>query len=159
MDWGEILTKGMKLEQDGREFYLRAAALSADAKAREMFRKLADDELAHYNYLQRQYAAVMCGEDWCVIPELDKVEPVDLREPIFPAGKDLAVELPANATLKDVLLFALAAEDKSFKLYRDSAAALEDAEGKQMFAGLAGAELKHFELLMQTYESFFGYPG
>ncbi len=157
MDWLDTLNKAMKLEQDGRRFYLQAAQMSDDAEAQEMFRRLADDELNHYNYLQREYASLLCDERWCVIPELEGVEPVDVEQPIFPE-KDLSEALGEDATLENVLIFALDAEDKSIKLYQESADKVQDPQAKELFRKLSAAEMGHFSTVMQRYESFFGYP-
>jgi len=158
MDTLDILNKALKLEQESREFYLRAAKLSGEEETKQMFRQLADDELNHYNFLQRQYASFICDDVGCAIPELDKVEPLDLKEPIFPTDKKAVEELTEDATIEDALLFALGTEDKSFKLYRESAETVDDPAAKQMFMKLAAAETKHFETLMHRYESFYGYP-
>ncbi|MGC9357229.1 MAG: ferritin family protein [Anaerolineae bacterium] len=158
-EWLDILTRAMKLEQDGREFYLHAATMTDDKSAQKMFRRLADDELHHYTYLQREYASLLCDDRWCVIPELETVERIDEEEPIFPpADRELDETLGENPTLEDVLLFALDAEDKSFKLYQESAKKVSDSEAKALFNSLASAEMGHFTTVMQRYESFFGYP-
>ncbi len=157
MDWLDILTKAMKLEQDGRRFYLQAAKMSDEPEAADMFRRLADDELKHYNYLQREYASLLCDERWCVIPELEGVEPVDMEQPIFPR-QDLTETLGDDPSLEDVLLFALTAEDKTIEIYQKSAKQVGDPQASDLFNNLVAAERGHFTTVMQRYESIFGYP-
>ena len=154
----EILTQAMKLEQDGEAFYLQAAGLSTDAETRAMFEQLARDEKAHLGYIERQYAALECGEAWCSIPELDKVAPVDVEAPIFPTDLRRVTEITAQASLEDALLFALNAEDASIKLYKDGAVRAENAEAQQLFLQLVSAETVHFTILLQRYESLYPYP-
>lgn len=158
MDTLEIINKALKLEQESREFYLRAVTLSKDEETKKMFRQLADDELNHYIFLQRQYASLICDDTWCDIPELDQVAPLDLKEPVFPKDKQAIEALVKGATLEDALLLALTTEDKSFKLYRESAEEATSPEGRQMFMKLAAAETEHFSRLMTRYESIYGYP-
>ncbi len=158
MDWQEVLKRAMRLEQDGREFYLRAAQLSEDEEIRQMFRKLADDELSHYNYLQREYAEILCSNRWCEIPDLEDVEPIDVKEPIFPLDKDLSETLPDDASLEDTLLFALTAEDATVELYQESAEKVEDPNAKALFSNLAAVEMRHFSTVLQRYESRYSYP-
>lgn len=158
MDWQEVLKKAMRLERDGREFYLRAAQLSEDEEIKKMFRKLADDELSHYNYLQREYAEILCNNRWCEIPDLETVEPVDVEEPVFPLDKDLEETLPDDASLEDVLLFALTAEDATVDLYKKSAEAVENPSAKELFSNLAAVEMRHFSTVLQRYESRYHYP-
>ena len=55
MDELHILTKAMKLEREGKRFYLQAAGASDDPETVSMFKTLADDEEHHYNYIERQH--------------------------------------------------------------------------------------------------------
>jgi rubrerythrin len=158
MDWLEILKRAMKLERNGREFYLRAADISREADAVQMFRRLADDELDHYNFLQREYAEVLCNDSWCEIPELEDIETPDEKRPIFPDKKDIGEVLPEEASLEDVLLFALDAEDKTVDLYEKSAEEVDDPRAEEFFSRLARVEKGHFSTVFQRYESIFHYP-
>ena len=78
MDELTILTQAMRLEEQGREFYLRAAERSEDPETATMFRTLASDEMHHYNYLERQYNALAGGGAWVPIPELGEVGDITL---------------------------------------------------------------------------------
>lgn len=159
MNWLETLKRAMKLEEDGREFYLRAAAMVEEPDAVQMFRRLADDELDHYNYLQREYAEVLCNDTWCDIPHLDEVAPPDSEAPIFPKDREqMGDALPKDPTLEDVLLFALDAEDKTVKLYQESAEKADDPQAETFFSQLAQVEMGHFSTVLQRYESYFHYP-
>jgi rubrerythrin len=159
MNWLEILKRAMKLEQKGREFYLRAATMLDDAEAVKMFRRLADDELDHYNFLQREYAEVLCNDTWCDIPDLEGVESPDVEKPIFPQDREaLNDTLPDDASLEEVLLFALDAEDKTVKLYKESAEQVEDPQAQEFFSRLAEVERGHFSTVLQRYESYYHYP-
>jgi len=157
-DLTDILGKAMKLEEEGRDFYLKAADLTDDLETKKMFYQLAEDELDHLGYVQRQYAALKCDEAWCTLPEMDKIEPIDLEAPIFPADLQRIESLSDNATLEDALVFALAAEKESFALYQQGAGKAHNAEARQLFLQLASAEMTHFNTLMQRYESAYGYP-
>jgi rubrerythrin len=158
MDELSVLTKAMKLEMDGKAFYLMAAGISDDPETKEMFATLAEDEQHHYNYIERQLNQRKDGKDWVPIPELTKVEAVDARAPIFPAGKQVPKTLPDKPTLEDALLFGLDAEVKSYELYDQSAKQTDNPDARKMFEKLAAAERGHFDTLMMRYESYFDYP-
>lgn len=158
MDLLDALTQGMKLEQDGRELYTRIAEQMKDTETQAMFKQLASDEVDHFNYIKRQYDALADGKGWHAIPEMELVETVDAVSVVFPPEKQVLSQLPSNPSEEDALLFALAVEDKSFKLYHNSAGFAKDPEAKKLFMQLAGAEQTHFQVLMQRYESRFGYP-
>ena len=158
MDLLDALTQGMKLEKDGRELYTSIAEHMEDPDTKAMFTQLAADEVDHFNYIKRQYDALVDGEGWQAIPEMALVEAVDAVSVVFPPEKQVLSQLPSNPSEEDALLFALAVEDKSFKLYHNSAGLAKDPEAQKLFMQLAGAEQTHFEVLMQRYESRFGYP-
>jgi rubrerythrin len=135
------------------------ADLFTDADTQSMFKQLAADEVDHFNYIKRQYDALGEGKGWSSIPEMKLVKAVDAVSVVFPPEKQALTELPDNPTEEDALLFALAVEDKSFKLYYNSATIAKDAEAQKLFMQLAGAEETHFDILMQRYDAMFGYPG
>ena len=158
MDTLTVLKQAMKLERDGLDFYLSAAERSKDTTTAQLFRDLAADEVHHYNYIGRQYDALVAGETWVAIPDLASVEPADLQAPIFPAGIGARSELPENPSDEDGLLFALGAEMKSYELYSRSAKEVDDAAARDLFQGLASAEMQHFDLIMARYSALHGYP-
>ena len=158
MDELTVLTKAMKLEREGKRFYLQAAGASQDPETAGMFKTLAEDEEHHYAYIERQVNELKAGKGWVHIPELDQVEAVDAQAPIFPAGKQAPEVLPAKPSLEDALLFGLDTEIKSYELYRHCAGSIDNPEARQTFTKLAAAERGHFDTLMMRYESHFGYP-
>jgi bacterioferritin (cytochrome b1) len=158
MDELTVLTKAMKLEREGKRFYLQAAEASQDAETAGMFKTLAEDEEHHYAYIERQVNELKAGKGWVHIPELDQVKPVDAQAPIFPAGKQAPEVLAAKPSLEDALLFGLDTEIKSYELYKNCSLEIDNPEAKQMFEKLAAAERGHFDTLMMRYESHFGYP-
>jgi rubrerythrin len=157
MELKDALTQAMKLELDGRDFY-REIADSVAPEAADIFNQLADDEVDHYNYIKRQYEALEAGKGWSPISELDIVEEFDAVSVVFPPDLKKIEELPDDPSEEDALIFALGVEDKLFRLYSQSMKRAEDSEAEQMFMQLASAEQRHFDTLMQRYESRFGYP-
>ena len=157
MELKEALKQGMKLELNGRDFY-REIADNVNPEAAEIFNRLADDEVDHYHYIKRQYEALEEGKGWSPISELDIVEEFDAVSTIFPSDLDKVDELSDDPSEEDALIFALGVEDETFRLYANSAERAKEEEAKQMFMQLASAEQKHFNTLMQRYESRFGYP-
>lgn len=158
MDLMNVLSQALKLENDGREFYLNMAEMLEDEDGKQMFRHLADDESHHYKYIERQYEALRAGRGWATIAEMGAPEALDAVSLIFPPKTVASQVLPKNPTEEDALLFALGVEDKSFQLYYNSAQIAKDPDAKTLFSQLATAEHTHFNILMQRYESRFPYP-
>lgn len=158
MELMDVLVQAMKLESDGRRFYEMLAAQVDNRDTAKVFAQLAADEVDHYNYIERQYEALDEGKGWSAIPEMAAVEVIDAVSVVFPPQKEVIQALSENPSDEEALLFALGVEDKSFKLYYNSAQIAKDAEAKKLFMQLAGAEQTHFNVLMQRYESQFAYP-
>lgn len=158
MELMDVLTQAMKLEIDGRDFYLKMADMLPDTAVQQIFKHLADDEVSHLHYIQRQAEALRAGKGWAAIPEMAQVEALETISLVFPPAKEARKELSAHPTEEDALLFAMGAEDKSFQLYYNSAQIASDLEAKKLFSQLAQAEHTHFNILMQRYESRYPYP-
>jgi rubrerythrin len=158
MDLKDVLAQALKLELDGQEFYTRMVSRMEDEAGQAMFQQLADDEVDHYNYIKRQYEALQAGKGWAAIPEMELVNSIDAVSVLFPPAEKEISELPDNPDEEDALLFGLNIENKSFRLYYNSAEQATDPEASKLFMQLAGAEQRHFEILMQRYESRFTYP-
>jgi len=154
----DVLAQALKLEIDGQEFYNKMAELLDDADSKALFKQLAADEIDHYNYIKRQYEALLGGKGWAAIPEMDLVASVDAVSLVFPVGENIPQSLVDNPTEEDALLFGLKIENDSFSLYQNSAKQATDPEAKKMLTQLAAAEQRHFEVLMQRYESRYRYP-
>jgi len=158
MDLIDVLAQALKLEQDGRVFYEKMAGRVDDQAGKDMFKQLAADEVDHYNYIMRQYDALKGGKGWTAIPEMDLVGSIDAVSLVFPPDEQIPETIGENPSEEDALLFGLNIENKSFSLYRNSAQQAAAPEAKTMFSQLANAEHRHFDILMQRYESRYRYP-
>ena len=148
----KALARALGLEQRGRSFYLEAADRTADPRGAETFRSLADDEVLHADYIQRQIDALERGEGW-QLPEGFGGGDAALGAPLFPKGKvDLEKAVRPDASDLDALLFALKIENDSFDLYAGQAKAETHPKAREVYEQLAAAERMHFDLLMSNYE-------
>ncbi len=147
------LSQALKLEQEGREFYLKAADETLDSHGKAMFLSLADDERMHAEMIQRQLHAIEGDGLYVLLPDLS-APAIDLDAKLFPpAQQEVEKKVGVNPSEIDALHVALENEIKSYDLYRAAAKETTDAAGKQMYQWLASAEMTHFNLLMSVYES------
>ncbi len=154
-----ILEQAMGIEQEGSQFYLKAAQTTQDKKGQEMFTTLADDEKKHYDLIKRQRTALTSEGKWVGSPEIKPVD-IDLDKPLFPKGREaLEKAVTTKSNDRDALLFGLDIETKSYDLYWRAASEVADPLGKQMFEFLARQERGHFDILMMRYEALFGPVG
>ncbi len=154
-----ILKRAMQVEQEGREFYLKAAQTTQDEKGQETFRALASDEENHLRLIKRQHDALTSESMWISSPEVKPVR-IDLDKPLFPEGKEaLDRAVKAKSSDSDALLFGLDIETRSYDFYRKAASETVNQLGKAMFEFLAGEEKHHFDIVMMRYEYLAGSSG
>lgn len=151
-----VLKRAMDIEQEGREFYLKASRTTQDDKGRETFSTLAGDEEKHYDLIKRQYDALASDGKWIDSPEIKPTD-IDLDKPLFPQGSEvLGKAVTSQSGDREALLFGLDIETRSYDLYRKAASETTSNLGKRMFEFLAGEERGHFNILMMRYEGLFG---
>jgi rubrerythrin len=149
----DILRQAAENEIDTRRFYLEAADRTDDARGEEMYRFLAEEEALHLRIVRMQIDALSAGRGWAPSPEVQP-GPLAELETLFRTPREKLREgiRPEDQAL-DALIIALEMEDSSFKVYRQAAAETGDPVGQKVLGYLARAELTHFDLVMQNYES------
>lgn len=149
----QAIEMGIQLEQDGREFYLKAAKRTSDERGKEMFLALADDEAIHLRILQQQLEALQSEKPANNLPEIEPAG-ADWDIPLFPKDPTLFEKtVQPEASDIDALIFAIQIEHKSFELYREMATQADNPTTAEMFKWLASVERGHFNQLMLNYES------
>jgi hypothetical protein len=66
----KALSQALKLEKQGRAFYLKAVDETLDPEGQAMFRSLADDERMHVEMVERQLHALEGDGAYVLLPDL-----------------------------------------------------------------------------------------
>jgi len=147
------LSQALKLETEGRAFYLKAAEETLDKKCEATLRSLADDERLHAEMIRRQIHEIERGGAYILPPDL-QVPEIDAGQKLFPPDLEaIKSRINVDTNVLEILHVALENEIKSYDLYREATEKTTDPAGKQMYAWLSGAEMTHFNLLMANYQS------
>src|SRR5204862_4135154 len=130
-------------------FYTRAARLTTDARGREVFKRLAEEEQEHLGTLEARYRALV-GQH----PQLE-ARPTFLffkgaANGIFAEG---AEKLQSGVDDLQALLIGIKCERDSHKFFRNYGERFEDSEGKQVFLEFADEERAHRDLLIAEYRT------
>ena len=149
----QVLSQALKLEQEGRIFYLGAAELAKGSQGEAMFRSLAEDEAMHADMISRQLHALEGDGAYVLLPDM-RVTAIDAGKKLFPPERAaIHAAVGADPSIVDALHLAIEREVDSYDLYAQ-AAKTADAAGRQMYQWLASAERTHFDLLMSNYEAY-----
>ena len=144
----EVARAAIKLEQDGRTFYLDAAANTASDLVRKMFESLADDERDHI--------------EWIKQTEPGASEAATVNRQLYERLRHIFADVP-EATLRtlaksksdvDAINFAIDIEQKSIDAYEGWAKNADKPEVRALCDLLAGTERFHRQVLENTLEYF-----
>jgi len=146
----DALRIAIATERSGMEFYGRGVKLVKDPRAREIFRKLATEEVHHLKTLEARY------------DELLKQDPLLESRPTFLFFKGAANGLFAAGTDQlrrdgvddlEAYRIGIRCERGSHRFFKRYGARFEDSEGKQVFLEFAEEEREHLELLIREYRA------
>ncbi len=131
------------------EFYGRGVKLVKDPRAREIFRKLATEEVHHLKTLENRYQELLKQD-----PRLES-RPTFLffkgaANGLFAAG---AEQLAKGVDDRQALMIGIRCERASHRFFKRYGDRFEDSEGKQVFLEFATEEREHLELLIREYRA------
>jgi rubrerythrin len=147
----EGLRQAIDGEVDGYHFYMMAANTTSDEKGKEVFKKLAHDEVEHANFLRAQYDALMkTGKG---DPEVKLGEQTQLsgEHPIF--SEDLNARTKAPNYEMSALSIGAQLELQAIQFYQEQADAAEDETIRAFFLELASWEKGHYDALTRQLDN------
>jgi len=146
----DALRIAIATERSGMEFYGRGVKLVKDPRAREVFRKLATEEVHHLETLENRYQ------------ELLKQDPRLESRPTFLFFKGAANGLFSAGTEQlrrdgvddlEAYRIGIRCERGSHRFFKRYGERFEDSAGKQIFLEFAEEEREHLELLLREYRA------
>ncbi len=146
-----VLFKAIEAEGDGRNFYLMAAGNTQDAQAREVFTRLADEELGHQEFLKAQYRAVVETGRADTGLKLKNRSDLSGASPIFSDEFKRRVK-EAHFEMSSISI-AIHLEMTAMGYYADCAKQVDEPTVKQFFEELADWERGHYNALLRQQEA------
>jgi Fur family ferric uptake transcriptional regulator len=144
----DALRIAIATERSGMEFYGRGVKLVKDPRAREVFRKLATEEVHHLKTLEDRYQQML------------KQDPNLESRPTFLFFKGAANGLFSAGTEQlrrdgvddlEAYRIGIRCERGSHRFFKRYGERFEDSEGKRIFLEFAEEEREHLELLIREY--------
>lgn len=128
----------IRMELEGRQYYLEQAKLNQNNELETIFLILADAEQQHANLLlQRQREEEVVVKEGSIAPELNS---------FFRGLSDFKPDVPRALKQLDVYRYAVEQEKKSLELYQGMLEQAEDPKDKELFAFLIKEEKGHLYL-------------
>ena len=143
----------IKLEMDGKDYYLEKAEIVTSSLTKRVFQSLADDEERHLQKVKAIYHAVKTVGGW---PQHETLVPSanDLNQ-IFSDAKDEASPINEKTTDYDALKLAVEMEKKSITFYADLQSKAEVEDEKQFLDMIIAEEEEHLRILTDTMYYLF----
>jgi rubrerythrin len=144
----EALKRAIKMEEEGKKFYLQSAGKAKSQLAKQLFQQLAREEDNHARKIEEIYEQLQTegslGEWVTGVNEPSRLEKVFSGSLVKKAG--------VQATEIKALQFALGMEEKSIKLYEGLAQKTRVLPEKRFYLGLSLEERGHYLKLMDSIE-------
>jgi len=140
----KALEIAINAEKTGLKTYLNFGYKTKDESGKNMFLRLASDELEHMTILEKQRESIQENQCWITV-KLEKSE----IEKLTPALKAKIQKIKGSEGLDQMsaLRTALDLEDRAIKFYREQAQASIDPKAKDMYERLVKMEQAHYELI------------
>jgi rubrerythrin len=149
----EIIDMAMRIEENGRAFYLAAAERAEDENLAAVLRKLADDEVEHKAVFEALYKG---DEKYSPAEGYDKEVDAYIKAmagaQVFAQGKSVADIAKGAKDVFEVLMLAMGAEKDSILYYTEMARWVQPKD-KDVITSIAAEEKSHLKTLMQLHDS------
>ena len=157
----KALKTAIEVEDNGLYIFLKFARKTKDTTGKNMFIRLAMDELEHRRILDKQLNNLLEGGTWenIEIPhsEIEQIAPMIREKQQRTKGESGLAEIDALNTALDL-------EKKAAKFFREKAEIVDHPEVKDLFIRLAEWEESHYDLIQAELDAinktgfWFGIP-
>jgi len=152
------LQQAIKLEKDGRAYYLEAEEKATHPLVRETFKWLASWELQHIEYIQKFYDALSEATDDTGLDDLlAKGSGYNqMAKTIFEVARaEIDKTFQADTEVAKVYEVAKEFEDRAATFYTEQLEKSVDPRARKLFRFLVDQERDHFRLLDNSYRYVF----
>lgn len=152
-DLATIFATAIEIEMTGLETYLRFGMRTKDVTGKNMYMRLAKDELEHLRIFEEYRSRVLAGQELGAAPS--EMKPITFVRPELrkvdaqTKGEEHADELTALQTALDL-------ERRSIEFYTNWASKTTDPELRRLLVQLKEVEESHFDLIQAEIDSLTG---
>ena len=144
------LKTAMEAELIGHAFYKAASKNTKDPKGKEVFSRMAEEEMGHFRYLRHQYRSVLETGDYDFTRKLLKSQKKGGSSPIF--SKEIKNRIKSSHFEVSALSIGMKLEMEAFTFYRKCATKATTPAAKTFYNELAEWEQGHYQAFKNQLE-------
>ncbi len=144
------LQLALKMERDGRNFFLEAKEKASHSLAKKTFQSLADWELEHMKIIERFHVSLKNRDKWESVQglQLKKGEAIRAFKTIFEElREEIDRTVPADADDLETYRMAIGIEDKLASFYQKLAREAANEGAKLFYEFMVDQEREHHRIL------------
>ncbi|MFA5308129.1 MAG: ferritin family protein [Dehalococcoidales bacterium] len=145
------LETALKMEIDGKEFYLKASQASKNQLGKELLKKLAAEEDIHREIFKNIYNAIKSKKGW---PDITFTGDggKNLRTVFAAAAEKLGKNAAPMTQELDAVRTGMDMENKTLDYYKEREKLAAYPAEKQLYSSLSAQEYEHHRVLQDYYE-------
>jgi rubrerythrin len=147
------LETALKNESAEREFYLKHAEKTNNPLGKAMFKRIAEDELEHYERLKELHSKWEVQDKWSETIPL-KVNNTNIKEVLNNTIRIVDKTVKPDADDLEAIKIAVDFEEKGTQFYRQLCNAVTNPREKEFFELLVMIENEHYLALKDAEEYF-----
>lgn len=145
----KILEAAIKLEEDGRAFYLKASKQAKNIPAKRLLASLADEELKHIERITEIHEGLKENKSWADFDKFISRETKAKMRLVF--NKSERKRVKADPVNLEAIKVAMKKEKLSYNFYNEQEKMTGLAVAKIFYARLKKEEEHHYDLLEEAY--------
>jgi len=146
----EGLKMALQTELNGIQFYKMAAEKTVDEKGKQVFNILSNDEIKHFNILQKNYSSLIKSDKWAASISLGKSSVFEGESPIF--SEELKSRIKEKHFEVAALSIGALLESNSIDFYRKMKECVDNSKAKKLFSELQEWEEGHLEAITKQLD-------
>jgi len=147
-DTKEAIKTAIQMEQDGYNFYIKAAAQTTSEMGRSVFESLSKDELMHLDVFKKLFEDKISQTEWDNLTSSNKkYQKID----VFPKDIKKVDGVNPDTNELDALRVAMDAETEAIDYYTDIWDNTDDDHVKKILDIIIDQEKNHYFLLEQEF--------
>lgn len=145
----DVIREAIRLEINGKAFFLHAEVVTHNELGKRMFKRLADDEVRHLDTFSQLFSEVIGGDEW---KKLVKQEQLRGPSPLIERLK-LKLKKGEKAGELEAMSIGMDLERKAVDFFKKSSKKATDPKAKEIFEKICEEEKLHYVLLQAQYDS------